>query len=312
VGDIRDANFLAVCMDGVETVIHLAAAKSDEDDSYEVNVTGTKNLLDACSMAKVQGIINVSTISTKFAKKGLYGVTKQAADDVLKNGRIPVVIIKPSVIYGDSESGIFGTLIRYTKLPIVPVIGAGSFMMRPLHVSDIAVAIEKILSRPFDKKYIIYDLGGPESVSFNNLVRLVGRAIHGKSVFLFHIPVSVGYAVAKVFAVLFKKPPITTSNVMATNQEAPINHEFFYKSYDFHPRPLDQGLEELKKGEQFRAEEPHMLLSYLSGGKRIEYGINAFFNAFGQVPLFGDVSELGYDIGKGGSRFLINGFKKTW
>src|SRR3990167_10004625 len=73
VGDIRDASFLTKALVGVEVVVHLAAAKSDEDDSYEINVEGTKNILFSCKASSVRGIINVSTISTKFAHKGVYG-----------------------------------------------------------------------------------------------------------------------------------------------------------------------------------------------------------------------------------------------
>ncbi|HEY4502311.1 MAG TPA: NAD-dependent epimerase/dehydratase family protein [Candidatus Paceibacterota bacterium] len=277
VGDIRNSDFLKKSLVGTEIVIHLAAAKSDEDDSYEINVTGTRNILTACQQNNIRGIINVSTISTKFARKGLYGTTKQKADAVLKDGHVPVVIIKPSVVYGDDESGILGSLIRYTKLPIVPVIGTGLFKLRPIHVSDVATAIEKILSQPFSGQYTIFDLGGPDNISFNDLVMLVGEKLHNKRVFLLHIPVSVGLVIARVLGFLLKKPPLSTSNVIATNQEAEIEHESFWKTYNFHPRTLKQGLDELKTESQSRAKESHALLSYIAGGKRIDPGQEKLF-----------------------------------
>jgi len=70
VGDIRNRDALNTHTKGIETVVHLAGAKSDERDSYATNVTGAKHLLEACQESGVRGIVNISTISTKLKKKG--------------------------------------------------------------------------------------------------------------------------------------------------------------------------------------------------------------------------------------------------
>ena len=54
-GDIRDAELVRKCVQGVEAVIHLAAVTSipfsiaNPHSTYETNVTGTLNLLTACA-----------------------------------------------------------------------------------------------------------------------------------------------------------------------------------------------------------------------------------------------------------------------
>ena len=267
VGDIRNMTFLETCMRDTDIVVHLAAAKSDEPDSYAINVTGTKNLLSACRQSGVKGIIHISTISTKLSKKGVYGNTKHAADEAVRASGIPAVILKPSVVYGDMHTGIFGTLIGYTKLPIVPVIGPGTFTSRPIHVDDVSLAIEQVLSRPLPPQCTIYDLGGPDTVSFNELILLIAKQIHQKNVFLFHIPISVALVLARILEVLMKKPPITMSNVIATAQDVKVDAEVFYHEYDFRPRSLKQGLKDIADHERSersnKEKESYALMRYI-------------------------------------------------
>ena len=81
-GDMRDKKSLVQNTKGVDVVVHLAAAKSDERESYEINVTGAQNLLEACETNGVKRIINISTISTKLPQKGVYAETKEKADEI--------------------------------------------------------------------------------------------------------------------------------------------------------------------------------------------------------------------------------------
>jgi len=286
VGDIRDTAFLEICVRDIDTVVHLAAAKADEPESFAVNVTGTKNLIAACHAAKVKGFVNISTISTKLSKKGVYGNTKHEADELVQASGIPAVILKPSIVYGDIHAGIFGTLIGYTRLPVVPVIGSGTFTSRPIHVADVAVAIEHTLVRQLPRACAIYDLGGPDIVSFNNLVRIIAQEIHRKKVVLLHIPIPVAYLLARVFEVLTKKKPITVSNVIATGQDVKVDAEVFFREYDFHPRALRQGLRDMLRDRDSEKKESYALLRYVMPKAPIgKYHTDLFERAVGAYGL---------------------------
>src|SRR5690606_36918925 len=69
VGDIRDPEALDRAMDGVRMVVHLAARKGDQVDSYDVNVGGARNLVAAARAHGVARIVNVSTESSNFARR---------------------------------------------------------------------------------------------------------------------------------------------------------------------------------------------------------------------------------------------------
>jgi len=81
IGDVRDQNTLRRAMAGHDLVLHLAAmkhipqAEADPDSCYEINVVGSRNVLDA---ALIHGIKDVVLISTDKACHPInsYGCTK--------------------------------------------------------------------------------------------------------------------------------------------------------------------------------------------------------------------------------------------
>src|SRR6516164_9774184 len=69
--DIRESNSLIAALKDVEVVVHLAAAKSDEKWSEDVNVAGAMRLVDACKANGCARIINISSVAAKVARKGI-------------------------------------------------------------------------------------------------------------------------------------------------------------------------------------------------------------------------------------------------
>lgn len=67
-GDLRDAASTARAVDGCEEVYHVAAEytfwSNDPEAVFESNVTGTRNVLEACLASKVRRVVYTSTVGT--------------------------------------------------------------------------------------------------------------------------------------------------------------------------------------------------------------------------------------------------------
>lgn len=264
VGDIRNIESLTDAVRHVDAVVHLAGAKSDEKHSWETNVTGTQRLLTLCEQEQsIQHIIYTSSISTKFKRKGLYAETKQAADELAAKSTLPITTLKLSVVYGDTESGILGTLVRYTRLPLTPLIGNGTVTFQPIHVDDVASAIEKIIARGATES-MTYELGGRERISLRDFARMIGSELSGRSVRFLYIPTVFGTILARGLAYVLKKPPVTVSNVIGMTEEAEVDAEPFYNDYTFSPQSLSVGLAKVKRLQELQSTEPYALLRYVS------------------------------------------------
>lgn len=242
VGDVRDEASLRAALEGADAVVHLAAAKNDEQESEAINVGGARNLVGAMRGAGVRRVINVSTQSAKLPRLGAYGRTKKAADDVFAGSGLDVTTLYPSLLYGDAVSGVFGSLVRFSKLPFIPVFGSGDAPFAPLHREDLAEVIARILP---DDRFIgrSFDVGGPENVPFTTLIRRI-LAAQDLSRPILRIPGWIGLLGARVLSAL-PHPPVTVSNVLGSVQPLPVDGLPLFRELGIAPRTLQQGLHEI-------------------------------------------------------------------
>lgn len=109
-GDIRDPGLVRKMVDGVEAVFHLAALSSvlqsidDPASTWEINVAGTWNLLEAARSAKVKRFVFISSSS-------VYGESKAVPfrEDMLLQGESPYAASK---LIGEQMCGLYYRLYQ--------------------------------------------------------------------------------------------------------------------------------------------------------------------------------------------------------
>lgn len=239
--DMRDQDSLRRALNGVALVVHLAAAKSDEADSEDVNVGGAKRLVNACHAEGCSRLINISTLSAEISQKGIYARTKSAADNIFHNSGLRVTTLRPSIVYGEENGGGFGTILNFVRrLAVVPVPGDGQWLSAPVYVGDLSKAIIGCVEndQTIGK---IYHIGGPDLITFDALISKISSAV-GVRRFKVHIPFRLSLWVARTLVALWPKCPITVSTVLGSSQNADIDIEPARHDFGFNPLKLDQGL----------------------------------------------------------------------
>jgi NADH dehydrogenase len=245
VGDLTDARTLEAALRGAHAVVHLGAATSagriDPAEAHRVNVGGATALIAACRAAGCRRVVVLSTQHVHLARCGVYGRTKRIADSLFTGSGLDVTVLRPSLVYGRGRRGVFvklASLVR--KLPVIPVVGPGTWRLRPLFLPDMIGLITETLARP-ELAGRLYDAGGPESVSYNGFLEAICRAL-GRPCRRVHLPIPVSFAIAWSLERLLANPPLTTENVYGARLEAPCDLRALQR--DFRPRltPLDAGL----------------------------------------------------------------------
>lgn len=260
VGDMTDCESLEKAVHGVDAVVHLAALKSDESDSHAVNVGGMRNLIAACKDAGVGTVVYVSSASTKLARQGVYGATKKEAEEILLQSGLRATILRPSLIYGDDIQGAFGALVKAARLPFIPMFGAGT-VFYPLYVDDMARAIEAVLTHTA-LSCRIYDVGGPEPVSFDELLcRIRCELLYRPLPHILHISPRLGIALARILRFCMKNPPITESNILGSMQSIVWDGGAFSRDFGFVPRTLMDGFRDIIRRKQMK--EADILYAYV-------------------------------------------------
>lgn len=179
-GDLRDYESLKKAASGVEVVYHCAALVMEWGswkDFYRINVLGTENLLKACLGANIQRFVDVSTVgvygvrsheqvteeSPFLPSPSYYTQTKIEAerlvDKYYREKGLPVVIIRPTLIYGPRDRNLSGRVGRLLARGRMVLIGGGqgrAFFTYGGNVAD-AVILAGTRDNVIGRSYIISD-----------------------------------------------------------------------------------------------------------------------------------------------------------
>ena len=244
IGDAADPDTLSRAVAGTDAVVHLAAATSggrlDPATAFRVNVGSASALVDACRTHGARLVV-MSTQHVYLPRPGLYGRTKLMADRLFLDSGVPVTVLRPSLVYGPGTRGVFVRLAGLVrKLPLIPVLGPGTWRIRPLYVDDLVTVVLEILARA-DTVGRTYDMGGPDEVTYNEFLAAICRSL-GRPCRTIHLPLNVSYGLAWVLERLLPKPPLTTENVYGAVRDAHCDSRPMER--DLRPRltPLADGL----------------------------------------------------------------------
>ncbi len=121
----------------------------------------------ACAKEGVSRFVHISALSVETGRSR-YAKTKLAGEEAVRSNFPQVTILRPSVIFGKDDHFFnkFAELSRF--VPFLLLIGGGKTKFQPVYVADVADAVMAALERT-DAQGNIYELGGPEVVSFKEI-----------------------------------------------------------------------------------------------------------------------------------------------
>ncbi|MEO8198923.1 MAG: NAD-dependent epimerase/dehydratase family protein [Gemmatimonadota bacterium] len=180
-GDLAHPETYASSLAGVDVVVHLAAAtgSASNDALRRINVEATAMLLQACESQGVRHILYVSSIAAKYRdlEGYAYGQSKVAAEAAVRQSGLEYTILRPTIVLG-TGSPIWQKLRTLATAPLIVVFGSGQTRVQPVDVEDVARGILAILRR-FRFASEVIELGGPEVLTFESLMRRIRAASRG-------------------------------------------------------------------------------------------------------------------------------------
>ena len=179
-GDVRDKKAVDQATKNQDFVVHAAAAlpiQMSKKIIFDVNINGTKNILDASLRNKIKRLVFISTTAVYGVPKnlpekedspldpiGYYGESKVAAEklclEYLKEG-LSINILRPKSFLGPERLGVFGLWFEaiYTGKGVF-ILGNGNNKYQLLAVPDVVDAIIKALESKVDGE--IFNIGSKE------------------------------------------------------------------------------------------------------------------------------------------------------
>jgi uncharacterized protein YbjT (DUF2867 family) len=155
-------------------------------------------------------MVHVSAIGADPNSPSAYARSKAEAERLVLSAVPQAVIMRPSIIFGP-EDDFFNRFAALACIsPVLPLIGGGGTRFQPVFVGDVAAAIANAVDGNA-KGGTIYELGGPEVQTFEQLLRYMLATIERK-----RLLVPVPFFATKIKAALLQywpKPPLTPDQV---------------------------------------------------------------------------------------------------
>lgn len=170
-GNVRYPDSISRALDGADGVVNLVGilAKSGAQTFDAVHVAGARTVARAAREAGAHHLVHVSAIGANPKSVGQYGRTKAAGEASVLEAFPEAVILRPSLIFGPEDS-LFNRFAAMARVaPMLPLIGGGRTKFQPVYVGDVATAIANACEGQA-KAGTIYELGGPETLTFRALL----------------------------------------------------------------------------------------------------------------------------------------------
>jgi nucleoside-diphosphate-sugar epimerase len=243
-GDISDRSGCAGVCDGVSTVLHLAAVIVSKDEAAfgRINVEGTRTIVQEAVRARVGRFVYVSSASVIYPRPTRYSLSKLEAEDIVKKSGLPFAIARPTLVYGATGGQEFDMYLDYlTKFPVVPFIGSGKSLKRPVFVDDIndgLVAICENQNAPGKT----YNLSGGEAISMIDFSRMCLRLLGIDRKPVVHLPVPLCKVMASAMKLTMKDPPLTWQVIAGITQDANLDPTDAIKDLGYSPKKVSEQL----------------------------------------------------------------------
>jgi NADH dehydrogenase len=188
-GDVTDPASLRRAVEGCDAVVHLVAIRQGSREKFErVMEQATRDLVTAAKEAGTRRFVLMSALGTTEETKDLvpYYHAKWEMEQTVAGSGLEHVIFRPSFIFG-RDGGILPTFKRLARVaPVTPIIGSGEQRIQPIWIDDVGAYFAEGVQKA--EAAGIYELGGPDAVSWNEFWQRLKRAL-GQRRPSVHVPV---------------------------------------------------------------------------------------------------------------------------
>jgi uncharacterized protein YbjT (DUF2867 family) len=187
-GDLTDPPSFRNALRGVQTVVHLAASIRDQPRGSieELDGIATWRMVEAAERQGVERFVYFSALGASTHHRTRCLRAKAVAEQAVREAKLSSTVFAPSIVYAPGDPWL--TLLeRLALLPVMPVSGWGRALYQPIWAEDVADCVMAALRRPSWEPHARYELAGPETLSYNDIVRTVLRSLSRKRALL-HVP----------------------------------------------------------------------------------------------------------------------------
>lgn len=217
--------------DAPETIIHIASIRH------------VPMMLETLVESQQKSRLIVVGTTGVYSQYNQYSSAYRAIENQLEKYSGPTCLLRPTMIYGSHLDKNLHKLIKFCdRYSFFPVFGTGQNLLQPVHADDLAQALLSVFLNPNIEG--AYDLSGGSVVTFNELIKLVGKLLD-KPVRPLQLPYKFGLWSATLSEkILGQRSPVRREQILRLQEDKAYSHEAATRDFGYDPRSLEVGLQQ--------------------------------------------------------------------
>ncbi|MFL2812351.1 MAG: complex I NDUFA9 subunit family protein [Paracoccaceae bacterium] len=248
-GSFSSLSKLSYLLSSSETVINCVGILNEGKNQKfrQIHSDTPEKLAILAKDLGVKKFIHISSIGADQKSDSNYAKSKGIGETKILDAFPNAIILRPSIVFG-SEDQFFNLFSQISCIsPILPIVG-GNTKFQPVYVDDIAKLVEKILKiekSTYEKNISIYELGGPDIMSFHSLMLKMLTFIYRKKLIV-NLPFWFAKLICPTIFILhklsFNKIPllITEDSIKQLKNDNIVSKKFLgFEDFGIKPKSMD-------------------------------------------------------------------------
>jgi uncharacterized protein YbjT (DUF2867 family) len=177
--DFGDSAALADALDGADTLYNTYWIRFPHEGlGWENVLANTRLLLEAASTAGVRRVVQWSATNARLNSPFPYFRAKAQAEEILRSSGLSFALVRPTLVFGRGEVLLNNVAWLLRRFPVFLLPAGGDYLVQPVAAEDVAAAA---VEAGLNDESAVLELGGPDMMSFAEIVRLVRTAVGSRS-----------------------------------------------------------------------------------------------------------------------------------
>jgi uncharacterized protein YbjT (DUF2867 family) len=214
---------LAESLEGVTTLYNTYWVRFDHGRaSFDNAIANSRALFCAAKQAGVARIVHVSIANPSLESRLPYYRGKALVELALAETGVPYSIVRPTLVFGGDRDVLVNNIAWILRrMPVFALPGSGDYSVQPVHVDDLARLCEQSARA---NGGAIMDAAGPETITFDELVRAIRSAVSARSPIL-HLPFAAILAASRALGLLVHDVVLTTDEISGLTAGLLVSHD---------------------------------------------------------------------------------------
>ena len=185
-------------------------------------IANSRALFEAAGRAGVARIVHISIANPSSDSPLPYYRGKALVEQALAESGIPYTIVRPTFLFGGGRDILANNIAWILRrMPVFVLPGDGRYPVQPIHVDDLA---RICLEASHRRSGAIIDAAGPDTMSFEELVRAI-RAAVGRRTPILHAPPVAMAALARALGLVVRDVVLTPDEIRGLTAGLLVSHQ---------------------------------------------------------------------------------------